>query len=231
MRLFCVPYAGSGASCYHAWARALSADGIEVRSVQLPGRENRLRETPLTAMPDVVAAVTDRIEPFLDRPYAIFGHSMGALVAYEVARELQRRGRRSPEFVIASGAAAPQIPREDEPLHALPDDELVKQVSERYQGIPKQVLEHKELLDLILPALRGDLSVIENYQFNETPRLACPVSAFSGDGDKHVTPEKLARWQEVAGGAFEHRMFAGDHFYLHDHRDALIDIVRQKAAR
>ena len=225
-RLFCMPYAGSGASCYHAWSRAFAGDGIEVRSVQLPGRESRLRELPFTAMAPLVSALTDHVALLTDRPFGFFGHSMGALVAFEVARELQHRGVKGPDFLCASGAGAPQIPREDEPLHMLPDDEFVRQVSEKYQGIPPQVLQHTELLELILPALRADLSVIENYQFVEGDRLRCAISVFSGADDEHVTPEKIAPWEHLTSSHYACRIFPGDHFFLNDNRDELIRAVR-----
>ena len=224
-RLFCIPHAGGGASCYHSWSRALSVESIEVRSVQLPGRENRLREAPFRSMAPLVIALADHVEPFLDRPYGFFGHSMGALVAFEWARELRRRGHAGPAFLCASGATAPQVPREDEPLHQLPGDEFVRQVTARYQGIPQQVLKHQELLDLVLPALRADLSVIETYEFRDRTRLPCGISAFAGRDDRHVTPEKLAPWRELSGGRFASQLFAGDHFYLHDRRDELINAI------
>lgn len=230
-RLFCMPYAGSGASCYHAWSRALAADGIEVRSVQLPGRESRLREPALTALGPLVSALTDQIAPLADRPFGFFGHSMGALVAFEVARELRRRHITGPGFLCASGAGAPQVPRDEAPLHTLPDQEFVRQVSEKYQGIPPQVLQHQELLELVLPALRADLTVIENYQFVESEPLPCPLLVFSGEGDEHVTPAKLALWEALTSGRFECRTFPGDHFFLNDNRDALINAVRVEFQR
>ncbi len=229
--LFCVPYAGSGASCYHPWARALSGQPIEMRAVQLPGRENRLREAPFCAMAPLVLALADRIEPFLDRPYGLFGHSMGALVAFELARELSRRGEPAPVRLFASGANAPHVPSEEEPLHQLPDDELVHAVSGRYDGIPRQVLEHRELLELVLPALRADLTLIETYAFRDGVRLQCGISAFAGDQDRHVTPAKLASWRDVTDGPFSSALFAGDHFYLHDRRAELIDALLPELLR
>jgi medium-chain acyl-[acyl-carrier-protein] hydrolase len=229
--LFCIPYAGSGASCYHAWSRALAGQPVEVRAVQLPGRENRLRETPFREMAPLVLALADQIEPFLDRPYCVFGHSMGALVAFELARELSRRGRPGPARLFASGANAPHVPSDEEPLHQLPDAELVRAVSERYEGIPRQVLEHRELLELVLPALRADLTAIETYEFRDGARLQCAISAFAGEGDRHVTPAKLAPWQDVTDGPFASALFAGDHFYLNDQRAELINVVLPELLR
>lgn len=193
--------------------------------MQLPGRENRLREEPFRAMTPLVTALADQVEPFLDRPYCIFGHSMGALIAFELARELRRRDLAEPAQLFVSGATAPHVPRDEPPLHLLPDDEFVRRLTERYQGIPKEVLEHRELLDLVLPTLRADLAAIETYAYREEPRLRCGVSAFAGDRDRHVTPDELTAWSEVTSGAFDSTMFAGDHFYLHDRRADLLDAI------
>ena len=223
--MFLFPYAGSGASVYHPWSRALAGAPIEVRAVQLPGRENRLAETPFETMPALIPALADQIEPLLDRPFAFFGHSMGSLVAFELARELERRGRGGPEWLAVSGANAPHVPGAETPLHQLPDDELVKAVAERYQGIPAQVLAHKELLELILPTLRADLTLIETYRFEESLPLQCPITALAGEADRYVTSDKLARWREMTAGTFAMRLFAGDHFYLHERRDEVLDAL------
>lgn len=199
--------------------------------MQLPGRENRLREQPFRAMAPLVAALADQVEPLLDRPYCIFGHSMGALIAFELVRELRQRGLAEPARLFASGASAPQIPRDEPPLHALPDDEFVRQLTERYQGIPKEVLEHRELLDLVLPTLRADLAAIETYVYRDGPPLACGVSAFAGDQDSHVTPDELSAWSEVTSGPFESARFAGDHFYLHERRDDVLQAVLPELRR
>lgn len=209
----------------------LADELIEVRSVQLPGRENRLREVPLTSMTVLVAALADKIEAFLDRPYGFFGHSMGALIAFELACELRQRGHDGPLFLCASGANAPQVPRDDEPLHEQPDEELVRRLSDRYGGIPAQVLENDELLALVLPALRADLTLIETYSYRNVVRLPCPVMAYAGLDDQRVTPEKLERWGEMTTGEFSSRLFAGDHFYLHDCRDDLVAAVLQAFLR
>lgn len=225
-RVICVPYAGAGASVYHTWARALSVAGIEVRSVQLPGRENRLREVPFTAMSTLIPVLAEQVAPWTDRPYLLFGHSMGALVSFELVRELGRRRRPPPVTLYVSGATAPQVPRDDSLLHILPDDALVREVSQRYQGIPQEVFKHQELLELVLPALRADLTVMETYRYTAEPPLPCAITALSGTGDARVTAEKIVPWGALTASAFTTQWFDGDHFFLHDHRDAILNRLR-----
>ena len=199
--------------------------------MQLPGRESRVREASFCSIAPLVQALADQIEPFLDRAYCLFGHSMGALVAFELARELGRRRRPDPAWLFVSGANAPHMPRDEEPLHHLPDDALIRAVTERYQGIPQQVLDDRELLELVLPALRADLTAIETYQFLEGARLQCGISAFAGRADRSVKPAMLAPWRELTDGGFASTLFAGDHFYLHDQRDELIDALLPQLRR
>jgi medium-chain acyl-[acyl-carrier-protein] hydrolase len=233
--LFCFPYAGGGASCFFQWARSLAEQAIEVRSVQLPGRENRLREAPIADMHVVVGALADAMEPLLAQPYGFWGHSMGATIAYEVARELRRRGHYGPAVLVASGSGAPQLKRVVAPLHELPDDVFVHQVSQRYGGIPAAVLENKELLELVLPTVRADMALIERYEFRAGDKLMCPIHAYGGVDDDGVTPAKLERWQEVTDGTFSMQMFEGGHFFLNDHRDLLterlVEVIERQGIR
>lgn len=224
--LFCIPFAGGGASYYHEWSRAFTPLPVEVRAVQSPGRETRMRETPLPAIGSLVEQLADAVAPFADKPYVIFGHSMGAIVGFELARTLVLRQKPAPSHLFVSGANAPHVPRNVESLHDLPDDQLVCTLSERYGGIPREVLEHRELRELILPALRADLTAIETYQYREGPRLRCPISACCGIHDAFLTVPNVDLWCEMTEGPFESRYFAGDHFYLNDHRGELIAAIR-----
>ena len=223
LRLFCFPYAGGGASAYFQWSRALGDEAIEVLAVQPPGRENRLREAPFRDLPSLVASLAGAIDARRDRPFAFFGHSMGALVAFELARSLGLGGGARPSHLFVSGAHAPDVPREEEPLHPIADDDaFVEAVASRYGGIPRIVLEHAELRGVILPALRADMAITESYAFEDAPPLACGISAYGGTRDPLVSEDRLARWRDHTSGGFSYRLFEGDHFFLGEARDALL---------
>lgn len=232
LRLFCFPYAGGGASAYFTWSRALREQPIEVLAVQPPGRENRLRDPICSDLDQLVASLADAIAPLTDRPYGFFGHSMGALVAFELARRLRARGAAMPSQLFVSGARAPQLPSEEEPLRGIDGDEaLVIAVAERYGGIPPLVLQNAELRSVIVPALRADLIVTETYAYRDEPPLACPIAAYGGDADAMVKTDRLAQWREQTTGEFSCRLFEGDHFFLNAARDALLQDVTSRLRR
>ena len=163
LRLFCFTYAGGGASIYRPWTRELPPE-LELCAVQLPGRENRLLEPAYTEMPALVEQLGTVLAPYLDRPFAFFGHSMGALVAFEMARTVRRRYGRSALHLFVSGHAAPRIARRRPPVYQLPDAAFVDAIRE-LNGTPEEVLENADLMALVLPALRADLTVCETYRY------------------------------------------------------------------
>jgi medium-chain acyl-[acyl-carrier-protein] hydrolase len=216
VRLFCFSHAGGGAAMYRTWLDALPAS-VELCAVQLPGRESRLREPPFTSMPHLVAALVPELLAHLDRPYALFGHSMGALVAFEAARALQAMGaQRQPIRLLVSGRRAPHLPETETLMHTLSDTEFVAEIRRRYGGIPDEVLRHRELLELLLPGLRADIAAIETHTFVPGPALGCPLTVFGGDADARATREQLAAWQLHGHGGMRLRTFGGGHFYLND---------------
>jgi medium-chain acyl-[acyl-carrier-protein] hydrolase len=228
-RLFCLPYAGGGVAAYRLWARSLPED-IEVFAAQLPGRDGRLRDTPLPS----IAAMVDMLLPAViessDLPYAIFGHSMGALVAYELVSALERASVRAPSHLFVSSRRAPDEPDTRVPLHDMPESQFLVELQERYGAIPAAVLDEPELLELLLPVVRADIRAVETYR----PSLAvphqvrCAVHVYGGEDDRHPRPAQLPGWQRVAASPVRVRVFAGDHFYLQQQRDALTaDIAAQ----
>ena len=228
LRLVCFPYAGAGASAYFAWSRALRGRPVEVRAVQAPGRENRLREAPFTELRPLVDALASACAGLADRPFAFFGHSMGSLVAFEVTRALRDRGGPMPVHLFVSGATAPDVPRTREPLSPLSDgDEFVAAVATRYGGLPKAVRDNRELLEVILPVLRADMRITESYVHAPAAPLPIGITAYTGTEDPTATPELLAGWREQSTAGFASRVFPGDHFFLTEHRDALIADVMQ----
>jgi medium-chain acyl-[acyl-carrier-protein] hydrolase len=212
LNLFCFPYAGGGASVFRTWCEGLPPD-VETFALQLPGREGRLFETPLDDLSSLIDVLADVLVPYLERrPSVFYGHSMGALLGYELARRLRRQGRSLPRHLIVSGRQAPHLPEHRTPLHPLPDREFLTGVG-RFNGTPRAVLENAELMELILPTLRADFTVCETYVYRREDPLGCSLSAYGGLRDDQTRPDEIAAWQEHTLGAFTQRMFPGDHFF------------------
>jgi medium-chain acyl-[acyl-carrier-protein] hydrolase len=227
IRLFCFPFAGGGMSAFNSWGAVLGVT-TELWGVQMPGREDRLLDPPLTRVRDALDVLVPAMLPCLDRPFAFFGHSMGAILCVELARALQRMNAPRPRHVFVS-ACQPLHRREvSEPyLHELPDDALVDELR-RMDGTPEQVLASPELMALLLPTFRADLALIETYHYLPGPALACPLSAFGGVEDPEVSPEDLAGWAELTTGAFDAQVFRGGHFYITANRDALLEGIERR---
>ena len=213
VQLFALPYAGGGAAGYFRWRSALLPT-VDVVPIQLPAREARIGEPPISELHTLVTEVADAVEPLLDRPFALLGHSMGAWLAFELARELRRRGARSPSLLIVAASPAPHRPQQGTPLHKLPDAEFVEEVSRRFDGIPPAVRANAELLQLLLPALRADLQLIETYEYADEPPLEVDILALGGTEDRAVSATALADWRRHTARGFSHRMLPGGHFFL-----------------
>ena len=229
LRLFCFPYAGGGASAFCSWAEGLPSS-VELCPIQLPGRENRLSEPPFTRLLPLVQALARAIQPHLDKPFAFFGHSMGATIAFELARRLQEQGRPTPLCLIVSGGRAPHLPDPDPPIHHLPEEEFIAELR-RFNGTPDAVLQHAELLQLLLPLLRADLAMHETYEYVVGEPLECPVFALGGYGDDLVDYQALAAWQEQTSGPFAQHMFPGDHFFLRSEQESLLRTISQELTK
>ncbi|HEV7670276.1 MAG TPA: thioesterase domain-containing protein [Thermoanaerobaculia bacterium] len=227
-RLFCFPYAGGGASAYRGWAGALPAD-VEVCPVQLPGREGRLRDRPFDRLEPMIQALADVLVPYFDLPFAFFGHSMGGLISFELARELRRRGGPEPLHLFVSARRGPQVPSREEAIHDLPEPEFSNKLRE-LNGTPEEVLQHAELMKLLTPILRADFAVNETYVYTPGEPLACGVSAFGGLGDVEVTKEDLAAWNDLTRGRFRLRMLPGDHFFVHSGKELILDSLARDLA-
>lgn len=224
VRLFCFPYAGGGVFEYRAWALSVAPE-VEIVAVQLPGREARLPETPFMRLDELCATLAPVLAPALDKPFAFFGHSLGAIIAFELVRQLRRQNGAQPLRLFVSGSRAPQIPDPYPPLHHLPDDDFVHEVSVRYQGIPREILENTEMLALLLPALRADFAMSDTYVYGDEAPCACPISCFGGLQDHNSPREHLEAWRRQTGSAFSLNMFEGDHFFLKTARLPLLQTV------
>jgi medium-chain acyl-[acyl-carrier-protein] hydrolase len=199
---------------------------VEVLPVELPGRASRFREPPFRRLDELVEKVAEVLSSELDRPYAFFGHSMGGLISFELARRLRELGAEGPLWVFVSARRAPQFPSDDDPVHALPEPEFIAKLRE-LNGTPEEVLQHPELMQMMIPLLRADFEVNETYEFEPGEPLACSISALGGLGDEEVTREHLEGWRRHTRGGFSLRMFPGDHFYLEAHRQPLLQAVAQ----
>ena len=235
LRLFCFPYAGGGASVYRLWPRGLPPD-VEVVAVQPPGRESRWREEAFRHVAPMADEALAGLEGQLDRPFVFFGHSMGAILAFEVARRLARSnppgaGGATLRHLIVSGRPAPSMPEVHPPIHDLPRDEFIGQIR-RYSGTPEEVLQNDELMGLLEPLLRADFAVSESYEHEaeKAPLLSIPVTAIGGSDDPDVPVEHLAPWAEVTSGPFREHVVEGGHFFVNEQRDETLEIVARTLA-
>jgi medium-chain acyl-[acyl-carrier-protein] hydrolase len=222
LRLFCFPYAGAGASIFRTWIGQLPS--IEVFLIQPPGRETRLREPCFTKLDSFIRAFLPELLPYLDCPFVFFGHSMGALISFEVVRQLRRSRHLTPLHLFVSGRQAPQLPELDPPMHQLPRAEFLRGLRS-YDGTPESVLQNQDLMDLFLPILRADFSIIETYTYRAEVPLSCPISAFGGIQDSKVTLDRLGAWQDQTSSSFSLKMFPGGHFYLNHQSESLLATI------
>ena len=225
LRFFCFPYAGGAAQIYKDWHTHLPAN-VQVCGIQYPGRSSRFTE-PLVQDPmDYVNAMRREIKPFLDKPFVIFGHSMGSMIAYELTRALQEDGF-APRRLLVSGRGAPHCPKTREDYHPLPDGEFREKIKDM-NGTPPEVLEHEELMDLMIPILRADFRVSETYEYKPGVMLRCGLTAFGGKGDPDVPEERLSGWTEHTEGDADYHMMEGDHFFLHDQKEEMLKLALKK---
>jgi medium-chain acyl-[acyl-carrier-protein] hydrolase len=203
---------------------------IEVCAIQLPGREQRIGEEPFTSTVQAAEALALALPPYFDEPFAFFGHSMGAGIAYETALAVRRRQGLTPACLMASGRRAPHLPARKPPVHRLPDHLLIEELR-RLNGTPPEVLEDQELMELMLPVLRGDFRLAEDYQASSTVLLQCPVTAFGGDRDPDVPIADLVAWETVCGGMFRLHVLPGDHFFINHQAPKVLELVRAELSR
>ena len=228
MRLICFPYAGGGASIFRSWGQDSMLPGVEVCAVQFPGREARITECPVDDVRQLVPLLREGLEPYLDRPFAFFGHSIGALVSFELARELRRTRYPEPCHLFVSGCPAPQLPH-PERMWDLPEEEFLERLCQ-FNGTPPEVLNHPELMDMILPTIRADFALRDRYVYREEPPLNCSITAFGGMSDQHVSGADLRAWRQHTRERFQLWLFQGDHFFLRSAQETLLETVFSRLA-
>lgn len=225
LRLFCFAYAGGGASVFRPWPRLLP-DAVEIFALRLPGRENRIKEPPFTHIASLVDSLVPDTLPYLDGPFAFFGHSLGALVSFELTRALYTRHGIAPRQLFVSACLAPQVMEVKTPLHTMPEAGFIAAL-QRLNGLPDAVLQNQELLGMMLPTLRADFAVFETYVYQPGPPLPCAISAFGGLRDVDAPRTKIANWSEQTSNNFTLRMLPGDHFFIHSAQELLLRFITQ----
>jgi medium-chain acyl-[acyl-carrier-protein] hydrolase len=214
-RLFCFPHAGGSASMYRNWHDWL-APAIEVVAVELPGRGMHISEPAIDRMDVLVERVLAAMRPLLDRPFALFGHSLGSLVAFELSRQLAATGGPEPHHLVVSGMGAPHLVSTSTPIHTLPDREFIEAVR-ALNGIPPEVFANEGLIECFLDILRTDLRLGETYRCNRIVRLRHPITAFGGVHDESCPREDLEAWQQHTGARCVVRWLPGDHFFIREY--------------
>jgi medium-chain acyl-[acyl-carrier-protein] hydrolase len=222
LRLFCFPYAGGSSLIFLKWPRLLPAT-VDVCPVQLPGRGRRIREEPFRRLGPLVDALMEALLPYFDLPFAFFGHSMGALISYELARRLRERDRRGPAAIFVSGRRPPHLPL-SEPTHHLPDVEFIEDLR-RLNGTPEEVLASPEATELLLPMLRADFAVCQTYEYRERSPITCPIVSFGGLQDTDAVREELREWRRHTTGQFHLHLLPGDHFFINSQQPQLLRLL------
>ncbi len=223
IKIFCLPFAGGSSVSYRNWIKYLPED-IELCPVEIPGRGIRMNETLISDLSVLVKKIAEGIYPELDKPFILFGHSMGTALGFELAHLLAEKYKKQAEYIFLSGRGAPHLPDREEPIHLLPEQQFVSKLKE-YNGTPKEVLEHEELMQLMLPIIRADFQVCETYSNYRKEPLDIPITALGGLEDSSTLKEDLEAWKSYTTKKFNIRMFPGGHFYLNDQQPALLENI------
>ena len=223
LRLFCFPYAGGGASLFRLWQEHLPRE-IEVCPVQLPGRESRIKEPLFEELDPLLEILSEVLLPTLGTPFAFFGHSLGALIAFELSRRLRKMNNLMPAQIIVAACPAPHLPETHSPIHELPREEFIRSLREM-DGTPEAVFMDPELIDFFLPLLRADFKIYETYQYQPEEPLSCPISAYGGLRDESVTPDATQAWETQTSASFVRRMFPGNHYFLKENNSYLFKAI------
>jgi medium-chain acyl-[acyl-carrier-protein] hydrolase len=223
IRLFCFPYAGAGASIFHVWSKILP-ENIELFALKLPGRESRFKEPLLYQLSPLINHLVPALLPYLDIPFVFFGHSFGALVCFELTRQLRQQNLPIPLCLLVSGRRAPQLPRRYPTTYNLSESEFMKEIR-NLNGTPESLLQNQDLMKCFLTILRADLAIDETYTYKDEAPLDCHISVFGGFSDYRADFEELSSWKQQTTGNFYLQMFSGDHFFINQEKDAVLKAV------
>lgn len=224
LRLLCLPFAGAGAGAFRGWADSLPTH-VEAFAAQLPGREDRLGEQPIVEWQDMLDALADCVAELHPQPTAIFGHSLGGLAGFELARRMQRDAGAPLVHVFVSARPWPGFPAPSlAPLWSAGDDALLAGMAQRFGALPAS-LSHPDIRDVVLPALRADLRLLDDHRHAPGPPLACPLTVFAGAHDPGTSGDSLTGWQSETASTFSLESFDGGHFFIESHRRELLAAI------
>lgn len=226
IRLFCFPYAGAGSSIYQRWTGSLA--GIELGLINLPGRDARVHEPLQTSMVTLAAQICENIMPHLDRPFAFFGHSMGGLLAFEVARQLRRQKAPQPAHLIISSRRAPHLPDPTAHFWRMSKTEFLATIERLYGALPALIRQDEDILNMFLSIMQADFTMMGTYQFCPEEPFTFPLTVLGGQHDPSVRENDLQGWKQLAGADFEVILFPGDHFYFQKTPLPFFDVLRRK---
>ncbi|HEX2086013.1 MAG TPA: alpha/beta fold hydrolase [Solirubrobacteraceae bacterium] len=223
LRLYCFPHSGAGTVGYRDWSTL--APDLGPVPVRLPGRESRVGEPPIDDLDLLVERLVDEVVGSFEPPYVLYGHSVGAIVAFELVRAQRRLGLPMPEGLVVSGRPAPQLRRRGPGMHLLSDEGLAADVLS-LGGVPEQIAARPKLLAFFLPLLRADLTLTEGYRYVHEPPLDIPIAAFGGEEDPKAWPDEMAAWREQTTARFTVRVLGGGHFFPLEQGPALLRMIR-----
>lgn len=226
-RLFCFPPAGSGALFFRNWMLSNTFSEAEIYALCMPGRENRLKEPPLTSMESLIEVLLPNLVNYLDKPFLMFGHSLGAIIAFELTLKMQNQNFPLPIKLFVSARQAPGIQPSKDRLHLLSDTALKRELRS-YRGTPESVLNNKCLMELFLPIIRADLRLNETYSFNDKIRVRCPISGFAGESDPMISVSDVGRWKELTTKEFRLYTYTGGHFPSLYESGSILDTIRSE---
>lgn len=221
-RLFFFPYAGGAPAVFTKWCADLPSH-IEGIVVHYPGRGSRFNEPTIKDMPRMVADLAQNIQPLLDKPFAFFGHSMGAWIAFELARHLRTQHLQTPRQLFISACGAPQLPDLNQKIHQLPDDEFLNEL-DKLNGIPAE-LKNPEVMSLLLPIVRADFQLVETYEYRSDEPFDFPIFAFGALDDPRVNRKRIEAWSIHTKAKFVSQFFPGDHFFIHEAREHILNLI------
>ncbi len=228
-RVFCFPYSGATAQVFRPLTQLLP-EGVSVYSYELPGRGRRFNEEIPGTLAEIIEEAFLSINRIIDRPYIFWGHSLGGIIGYEMARHIRTNNHPLPKHLFVTGIRAPQVPKREKDVYDLPRDEFIEKIKEM-GGTPEEIFNHEEMLDIMIPILKKDFKIYEMYRFTPDMPMPFPITAIGGLDDKFVSKEDLEQWSVHTSSLFDMHMLAGDHFFIFDNMNNIAQSIARAIFR